>query len=231
MFEKLNFMGRALVTFACDECPFIFGRRRGERGIQSVAASEPFDVPLKVAAMMRGFGRSWFVAGGWAVDLYLGELTRRHGDIEVAVFREDQAALRDYFGGRRWRKMVEGVASEWRKGEVLRLPVHELYCSDESEGPNEIEFLLNESDGRGWVYRRDARVARALDRCGMSSAEGVRFLCPEVVLLYKSKNPRPKDERDFEAVASRLGVERRAWLREALEVCDPGHEWIRELEG
>ncbi len=180
---------------------------------------------------MRGFGRDWFIAGGWAVDLYLGELTRAHEDVEVAVFREDQAALREHFEGWGWRKVVGDVRAEWRAGEVLELPVHEVYGFKESGEPREIEFLLNESDGRGWVFRRDGRIARPRERCRMISEAGVPFLCPEVVLLYKSKSPRPKDVRDFEAVAPRLEEERRAWLRGALEVCDPGHGWLRKLAG
>ena len=195
-------------------------------------ASESYEVPLKVAALMRGFGRGWFIAGGWAVDLYLGEVTRPHEDIEVAVFREDQAALREHLEGWSWRKVVaEGVLSEWPQGEALELPVHEVYGFNESAEPGEIEFLLNESDERGWVFRRDGRIARPLERCGMVSAAGVPFLSPEIVLLYKSKNPRPKDEQDFAAVAARLDGERRDWLRGALEVCDPGHRWLRKLKG
>ena len=30
---------------------------------------------------MQGFSKPWFVAGGWALDLYLGHKTREHSDI------------------------------------------------------------------------------------------------------------------------------------------------------
>ena len=43
---------------------------------------------------MRDFGRPWCVAGGWALDLFIGEQSRPHSDIDIALFREDQAALR-----------------------------------------------------------------------------------------------------------------------------------------
>jgi hypothetical protein len=49
------------------------------------------------------------------------------------------------------------------------------------------------------------------------------------VLLYKSKDPRDKDERDFAALAGRLGAERTAWLRRALAVCRPRHHWLKSL--
>jgi hypothetical protein len=58
-----------------------------------------FDLPLQVADLMRNFKAEWFVAGGWAIDLFLEKETRPHQDIKVAVFRKDQAALHDYFDG------------------------------------------------------------------------------------------------------------------------------------
>jgi len=39
---------------------------------------------------MSDFKRPWYIAGGWAVDLYLGYVSREHGDIEILVYREDQ---------------------------------------------------------------------------------------------------------------------------------------------
>ena len=34
----------------------------------------------------------WFF-GGWAVDLWVGRLTRPHDDIDVLVWREDEARV------------------------------------------------------------------------------------------------------------------------------------------
>ncbi len=58
-----------------------------------------FALPLQVATLMRDFKPNWFIAGGWAIDLFLGKVTRPHQDIEIAIFRKDQLALRDYFDG------------------------------------------------------------------------------------------------------------------------------------
>lgn len=45
---------------------------------------------------MTGFEGKWCIAGGWAIDLYLGKEIRTHGDIEILVFREDQKILKNY---------------------------------------------------------------------------------------------------------------------------------------
>lgn len=186
-------------------------------------------LPLKVAAVMRGFAPDWFVAGGWAVDLYLGEVTRTHADIEVAVFRKDQAALHDCLDGWLLRKVVGGELSAWRRGEWLEPPVHEIHCLKEDAEPPRLEVLLNETRGDEWVYRRNEKVTRPLAELHLSSNTGVRFLSPEVVLLYKSKNPGDKDEQDFAAVLSRLDAARTRWLRDAIAASHPTHHWLRKL--
>ena len=66
--------------------------------------SGPFAAPLQVAQAMAGFRRPWFIAGGWAIDLFLGRVTREHADIEIAVLRTDQQFLRQHL--RSWRGLV-----------------------------------------------------------------------------------------------------------------------------
>jgi hypothetical protein len=61
-------------------------------------------------------------------------------------------------------------------------------------------------------------------------ADGVRVLAPELVLLYKSKAPRPADEADFRAARPLLDAEARAWLRAALLGASPGHPWAATLD-
>lgn len=178
---------------------------------------------------MRDFKPMWFVAGAWAIDLYLDEVTRPHGDIEIGIFRKDQIALHDYLDGWRLQKVVNGVQSVWHRSEALELPVHELYCFNETADPQQFEALLNESNDREWIYRRNQMVRRSLAKCMLTSNAGVKFLCPEVVLLYKSKNPRAKDEHDFSAVVNHLEEDRRAWLKDAITVCEPEHHWLQGL--
>jgi len=55
-----------------------------------------FEEPMNVLDRMGKFDRPWFIAGGWAVDLFLGRVTRSHKDIEIAIVRADQGALRAY---------------------------------------------------------------------------------------------------------------------------------------
>jgi hypothetical protein len=188
-----------------------------------------FDAPMKVLSLMRGFKSNWFIAGGWAIDLYLERETRQHEDIEIAIFRRDQIALQNYLGDWVLTKAVNGTLSEWNRNERLIPPVHEIHCFNESAKLSSLEVLLNETDESNWLYRRNAKVAKPLSKLYLTSHLGINFLRPEVILLYKSKHPRLKDEQDFESVAPSLDLENKEWLKNALAVCYGEHSWIQRL--
>jgi len=178
---------------------------------------------------MRDFKPSWFIAGGRAIDLFLEKETRSHQDSEVAIFRQDQIALHDYFDSWLLQKIVNGERVVWYWDEWLKLPAHEIHCFNETAQPPRIEFLLNESNETEWLYRRNQKVRRSLAKVQLESSAGVKFLCPEIVLLYKSKNPQAKDEQDFQAVVKYLDAEREEWLKYAIKVCNSKHRWLRSF--
>lgn len=188
-----------------------------------------FVIPLQIADVMRDFKPDWFIAGGWAIDLFLGKETRAHSDIEIAVYRQDQAALHDYFKSWNLQKTINGKLVVWHQEEWLTLPTHEIHCFKETAKPPEIEILLNESNETEWIYRRNQEIRRSLAKIGLHSSEGIKFLCPEIVLLYKSKNPQTKDERDFQTVVAHLDPERKQWVKNAITITDSQHHWLQSL--
>lgn len=188
-----------------------------------------FNLPLQIVGMLCNFKPDWLIAGGWAIDLFLEKETRSHKDIDIAVFRKDQAALHDYFDDWLLRKAVDGKLVVWHRDEWLKLPIHEIHCYKDTTQPPQIEILLNESNETDWLYRRNGNIRRSLIKTQLESSAGVKFLCPEIVLLYKSKNLREKDELDFQAVVERLDAERKEWLKDAIKVCNSKHHWLRSL--
>jgi len=64
-----------------------------------------------------------------------------------------------------------------------------------------------------------------------ASPTGVPVLSPEVVLLFKTKSPREKDECDFQNMREALDASRKQWLQDSLNACDPNHLWTRLLAG
>lgn len=81
-----------------------------------------------INSLMLNFDKKWFIAGGWAIDLYIGKETREHKDIEIAVFRKDQLFLKDYLSEWEFKKVTKGNFHTWGN-EFLELPVHEIHAS------------------------------------------------------------------------------------------------------
>ena len=179
---------------------------------------------------MRGFEPDWFIAGGWAIDLFLQKETRPHDDIEIAIFRHDQFALQNYLQNWNLKKVVGGELIDWERDEFLNLPIFEIHCFNENKELSFLEVLLNETNGREWLFRRNQRITKPLSQLYLTTNTGINFLRPEIVLLFKSKNSREKDEQDFKAAAKHLDFESKKWLKSALSVCYSEHHWLQSLE-
>jgi hypothetical protein len=177
---------------------------------------------------MHGFRGRWGIAGGWAIDLFVGRQMRPHADVDVAILRDDQARLRERLSDTRVDKVVDGQLVPWESGERLTLPIHEVHVT----WPDgfHLEFLLNEWDSASeeWMFRRAPRIRRSVDRV-FSMGRGLPRLAPEVVLLYKSKGSGPKDDADFAAAVEFMAPEQRLWLRDALVVTQAEHSWLAAL--
>jgi len=182
----------------------------------------------RVAELLGPLRIPWAVAGGWAIDLALGRVTRAHGDVDIAVLRRDQAALREALTGWEFEKVVDGKLVPWPAGESLERPIHEVHGKRDPSSPR-VEFLLNEADGDDWVFRRDPRVRRPLARVFRAGPAGLRLLAPEVVLLYKSNAAREVNEADFTVAQELIDHEAHAWLRESIGLREPGHRWVEAL--
>jgi len=161
------------------------------------------------------------VAGGWALDLFLGRQTREHADLDLAIWRADQEDLRAALAGDWMCELADhGTLRPWHADEWLSLPIHEIRTRPVSGAHPPLELLLNERDDTAWIYRRNPQVRRELDRA-ILVRDTIPFLAPEIVLLYKSKAPRPTDEVDVRVAMPALTTEQREWLRLAIELVSP----------
>ncbi|MGM7635027.1 nucleotidyltransferase domain-containing protein [Bacillus sp. Hm123] len=186
-----------------------------------------FEQCQRINSLMAGFDRTWFFVGGWAIDLFVGKETRKHQDIEFAIFRKDQIYLKNYLKGWKYKKVIKGEFHAWGN-EFLELPIHEIHASNGLNDEN-IEILLNETKEDNWTFRRDLRISYPINSVWNITKTGIPYLKPEIVLLYKAKNTREKDYQDFVAVKDYLEDDQKKWLRDALEIHEPEHSWIQFL--
>jgi hypothetical protein len=186
--------------------------------------------PMQAAAWFRSVSVPWWVAGGWAVDLFIERVSREHEDLDIGVFRRDLPVVAGALPGWQIFEAKDGALTELGTGAPPRSDVHSLWCRRNVSSPWELEIMLESSSGPEWVYRRDSRVRRQLPTVFRLSSCGLRYLAPEVQLLFKSKGTRPRDNTDLRNALPRLNRDERAWLKNALRITDPKHAWHESID-
>ncbi|WP_369036496.1 nucleotidyltransferase domain-containing protein [Streptomyces adonidis] len=186
--------------------------------------------PEQVAERLGGVGAPWCVAAGWALDLFRGQQSRPHGDLEIAVPAAGFPEIR-----RRFPESVFDAVGSWRvwpgAGAEALAATHQTWLRDPASGRFLFDVFREPHEDGTWICRREERLRLPYDSVIERTADGIPYLVPELVLLFKAKAPRPKDQADFAGVLPLLGPPRRDVLSEWLELVHPGHPWLTELAG
>lgn len=187
----------------------------------------PFQEAKIIHNLLKSYSGKWMIAGGWAIDLFLNQKTRNHQDIEIAIPRKDQQKIKSQLKDWSFRYVKSGNFEDWG-GEELHFPIHEIHGKYKEQ---EIEILLNEIENEQWKFRRNPDIQYPLEKVIIESKIGIPILCPEIILLYKAKNIREKDQTDFQNVISKLDVNNQIWLRESIrKTYGHDHSWIPTLK-
>jgi len=181
--------------------------------------------PPTVAARLADVGVPWCVAGGWAIDLHLGAPTREHEDLEIAVPRAHFAPV-----AARFPELDFYVAGDGQVAPVTPAALaehHQTWAYDPEAAVWRFDVFREPHDGDVWISRRHAALRRPYAEIVRRTPDGIPYLSPEVVLLFKAKHRRDKDEAVFAAVTPVLSEPQRQWLDAALDLVHPGHPWRR----
>jgi Aminoglycoside-2''-adenylyltransferase len=179
--------------------------------------------PDDVHARLRAADVPWCVAAGWAVDLFVGRQTREHGDLEVAVPRSGWSEVRSHLA-----ELTFSVADD---GHLWPLDQAHLDRSFQTwgfdhRGIARVDVFREPHDGSTWICRRHEELRRPYADVIEVSADGIPYLAPEIVLLFKAKRSSAKDEHDLRTALPLMDAARRSWLRSALQRLHPGHPWL-----
>jgi len=170
----------------------------------------------------------WWIAGGHAIEA-AGAAHRAHRDTDVAVLKNDVAAVRAWLSGFHLWEAHDGTLRPLLEGDELQAGREQLWMRRDASGPWLLDLVFSPSSDIEWVYKRDERIRRPFDEVGFLGGGGLPCLRPELVLLFKAKNVRPKDDADFTSVLPALGIEERRWLLSALQLTVPACPWILRL--
>jgi hypothetical protein len=119
--------------------------------------------PEQVAALVEGVQAPWYVAGGWAIELFLGGQRREHQDLEIAVPRQQFGKIAERLSGFElfipdgtltdpglvWPLAQAPAALDRRRQTWVREPV---------TGRWRLDVFREPSDGETWICRRDERI-------------------------------------------------------------------------
>ena len=185
--------------------------------------------PEPVVAVMGRVGVWWAVAGGWAIDLWLGKQTREHHDLEVVVKRNDQRAIHAALTADWDLFALDPPGSGWRpwSGAPIHAPAFQLQARSSS---GEFDLFTETVDETRWHFRRDSRITTGADEVIVATASGIPIVRPEIQLLYMASSAEPKNQHDFEMARPQLTPDAARWLMNALQLTLPGHRWLQHLK-
>jgi hypothetical protein len=184
--------------------------------------------PSDVAHRLAGITTPWCVAAGWALDLFRGTQTREHGDIEIAVPAARFPEVRDRFPGYVFDAAGSGRIWENATAEVLAA-VHQTWLRDPASGDYLLDVFREPHDSDTWICRHDETIRLPYRDIIHHTRDGIPYLVPELVLLFKAKHARPKDQADFDATVPHMTSAQRETLAELLAHARPGHPWLVDL--
>jgi hypothetical protein len=186
----------------------------------------PLD-PDGLAAFMAGFERPWWIVGGWSIEAFTGA-PREHEDVDLSILACDLTAFREHVG-EEWNLWSNhgGTLRPFndRHPEVLDVQ-SQVWVRRSAADPWVIDLPVTPDRDGLWTSKRDPDHVAPLDDVTWVADDGIRYLRPEIALLYKAVLHRPKDDRDLAVTWPLLGAEQQAWLRDAVRRSYPGHAWV-----
>jgi hypothetical protein len=189
-------------------------------------AWDPLD-PDGVVELMAGFGRPWWIVGGWSIEAFTGR-PREHEDVDVSILGCDLTAFREHVGDE-WNLWSNHGGTlrpfDDRFPEVLDVG-SQVWIRRSAAEPWVIDMVPTPDRDGLWTNKRDPDHVAPLDEVTWVADSGVRYQRPEVTLLYKALPARPKDDRDLAVTWPLLDRSARDWLREAVGRLYPGHAWL-----
>jgi hypothetical protein len=184
--------------------------------------------PAEVASLFENAPFPWWIAGGWAIEAAGGD-SRQHWDTDLVVLRRDLKEVRAWLADFHLWEVEGGTLRPLLPDDRLTSDRDQLWVRHDASSPWLLDLLLTPAEGQQWLYKRDHSVGRPLDDID-HRIDGVPYLRPSIVLLFKAKANRPQDEADLSSVLPQLPEDERRWLAGALRKEQPDHPWLAALD-
>jgi hypothetical protein len=167
--------------------------------------------------------------GGWALDLWHGQPKRAHADLEFSVPSSLTQRYLGILSELEFFAAKDGKLSHLPRTKPLPTDVWQLWGADPDAERWRVDMMVDRGSEDLWVYKRDPSFTMPRTEAMRATAKGIRYLAPSLVLLFKAKHAREKDQEDFRNALPCLDSHEKSDLRRWLEVLHPSHTWIEAL--
>lgn len=140
-----------------------------------------------------------WIDGGWAVDALLGEQTRNHQDLDIAIQHKDLLALKNFLESLGYKEISRDEEKMWDL----------VLVNDEGK---EIEVHTFTFDSEGKVIEEEYWNGYSADSlAGMGTIAGQQVRCVSLSQLVKTHNKNKRelkatDHQDMELLSKKFGV-------------------------
>ena len=145
-------------------------------------------------------GITIWVDGGWGVDALLGQQTRPHKDLDIAIQQKDVPRLRELLETRGFKQIKLEEARPWN-----------FVLGDENGREIDFHVVVINDEGHGIYGPQDngeMYPAASLTGTGSILGHAVRCISPEwVVKFHSGYELKEKDFRDVSAVCEKYGIQ------------------------
>lgn len=150
---------------------------------------------IEIAQLLDQNGIEFWVDGGWGVDALLGEQTRPHTDLDIAMQHKDVARVRSLLEARGYRDVPRD--DTWECNFVLR-----------DEQGHEIDIHTYTFDAAGNHIYGVAYPIDSLAGTGSVNGYPIKCISPEwLVKFHTGYRLDENDYRDVKALCRRFGID------------------------
>src|SRR5215510_1705362 len=139
---------------------------------------------LEVMRLLTGAPFKWGLAGGHAIEQFLGKTVREHVDIDVLVLRDEQHPMQRWLTPD-WRLYAAdppGSLRPWKQDEHLCFGIHDVWAHRNEVQSWQLQIMFMETEGSRWYNRRNPKVGGNLEEL-IVLYNGVPCIRVEVQLL------------------------------------------------
>jgi len=185
--------------------------------------------PEDLAKRLDGAGITWYVRGGWALDLFMGQQTHDHADLEFATLPSDIPKARKALSELEFFAARNGQLSFLERDADVPDDIWQRWGADFKSQVWRVDMMFERGTKDRWVYKRNNAISQPRDQSMYLNDQGIPFLAPANVLLFKAKHTRDKDVQDFDRVLPHLRPHEKAVLRRRIVSEHSVHPWLAQL--